>query len=176
MNENFCVLISISLKLVPQGPINNIIQYVSIRLGNGLALTRWWAITCINDGSIHKCDIWPHWVNLMRWIFKILYYTFILKYYSLLRVLLKKDMNTPISNYQYHGWWCPGIGRHQDIASNDIDPVSWNNRSPQYKAWRACEWHKTQPNLDGSGICQEQWNFYDALHMHIPAIEQPQAT
>ena len=46
VNENFCILIEISLKFVPKGP--------SIGLGNSLALNRCQAIIWINADPIHR--------------------------------------------------------------------------------------------------------------------------
>ena len=48
MNKKFCILIEISPKFVPKGPIN------SIGLDNGLALDRWQAIIWINADTIHQ--------------------------------------------------------------------------------------------------------------------------
>ena len=50
MNEKFCILIKISLKCVPKGPINN---KPSIGLDNGLAPNRRQAIIWTNDNPIH---------------------------------------------------------------------------------------------------------------------------
>ena len=50
INEKFCILIQISLKFVPTGPINN--KSVIIGSGNGLAPNRRQAITWTNAGPI----------------------------------------------------------------------------------------------------------------------------
>ena len=38
-------------------------------------------------------------------------------------ILPQKDKNLPNLHSQYHGWWCPGDVRSQDISSHDIDIV-----------------------------------------------------
>ena len=52
MNEKFCVLTKISLKFVPEGPIDN---KPSIGLDNGLATNRWQAIIYPNVDPVHWC-------------------------------------------------------------------------------------------------------------------------
>ena len=47
LNENVRILIEISLKFVPKGPIN---KNFSIGSDNGLAQNRWQAIILTNDG------------------------------------------------------------------------------------------------------------------------------
>ena len=46
---------------------------------------------------------------------------FMLKCCRLLRLIIKKDRNIPISHSQYHGCWWPGDARSQGISSHDID-------------------------------------------------------
>ena len=50
LNERFCILIQISLKFVPKGPID---KKVSVGSGNGLAPTRRQAITWTNTEPFH---------------------------------------------------------------------------------------------------------------------------
>ena len=52
MNEKFCILIKISLKFVPKGPIDN---KHSIGLDNGLVPIRRQAIILTNANLIHWC-------------------------------------------------------------------------------------------------------------------------
>ena len=48
MKRNMYIFILISIKSVPEGPIDN-----SIGLGNGLVLNRWQAISSTNDNLVH---------------------------------------------------------------------------------------------------------------------------
>ena len=58
MNENLCILIKISLKFVPKGPLDNNLDWFD----NGLAAIRPQAIIWTNAGPIH----WRIYVALWR--------------------------------------------------------------------------------------------------------------
>ena len=64
LNENCCILIKISLKYVPEGPINTIQCWFRSWLGTSQAtshyLNQWWLSL-----MTHICVTRPQWVNVM---------------------------------------------------------------------------------------------------------------
>ena len=54
LNENWCILIQMSLKFVPKGSVDNKPAFGS---GNGLSPVRCQAIAWTNDGSFHWCHM-----------------------------------------------------------------------------------------------------------------------
>ena len=58
LNENGWILIKISLKCVPKGPINNIPAFVQIMAWCHHHLNQWWP-----SSMTYICITWPQWVK-----------------------------------------------------------------------------------------------------------------
>ena len=87
-NENVCISIKILLKLVPNGPVNNIPA-----LDNGLALSWWLAFIWTGDGIVSWCiyasidlnelikiDFIPVWINNYQCGLKLIHFMGVIVY------------------------------------------------------------------------------------------------
>ena len=95
LNENVWIPIKISLKFLPRGPINNIpalVQIMAWRRPGDKPLSGPKMVRLLT----HICVTRPQWVNPYQ-------------------------INL-VQHSQYHGCWCPGSLRHQDISTRDIEP------------------------------------------------------
>ena len=98
LNENVIILIKISLKFVPYGPINNIPALVQIMAW------RWSGDKPLSEPMMgrlptHICVTRPQW----------------------LQFFFVRNMDPFTLHNQYHGCWWPGNARSQGISSYGID-------------------------------------------------------
>ena len=118
--ENCYILILISLKYVPKGPIDSKSSLVQM-MGMFVAENSW---NRVHADYINSC--FEDYQRCIHILYNIL--EFVLQKKT--TFTMEQPYMMPILYWQYHGCWCSGDFRSQGISRHDIEPQSWNIPPP----------------------------------------------